>query len=110
MGIGFGKAPHWSPLGHPPFPVRLQYVVQALIRFSPYVVASGHTLWRTPDPIRTRKISHRRPGQYWGGGPPGKPLGAAGFLYLSAVLLPPLLFPQNPQNLVPPPRLPKFGI
>ena len=41
--------------------------------------ASGHTLLRTPDPIRTRKLSSRRPGQYWGGGPPGKPLGAAGF-------------------------------
>ena len=44
--------------------------------------ASGHTLLNTPDPIRTRKLSSRRPGQYWGGGPPGKPLGAAGFCWL----------------------------
>ena len=29
----------------------------------------------TPDPIRTRKLSIARPGQYWGGGPPGKPFG-----------------------------------
>ena len=37
--------------------------------------ASGHTASNTPDPIRTRKLSGARPGQYWGGGPPGKPLG-----------------------------------
>ena len=37
--------------------------------------ASGHTALNTPDPIRTRKLSSARPGQYWGGGPPGKPLG-----------------------------------
>ena len=36
--------------------------------------ASGHTAMNTPDPIRTRKLSIARPGQYWGGGPPGKPL------------------------------------
>ena len=52
-----------------------------LINIRTYPFASGHTLWNTPDPIRTRKISHRRPGQYWGGGPPGKPLGAAGFFW-----------------------------
>ena len=37
--------------------------------------ASGHTALNTPDPIRTRKLSSARPGQYWGGGPPGKSLG-----------------------------------
>ena len=39
------------------------------------VFANGHTSSNTPDPIRTRKLSRERPGQYWGGGPPGKPLG-----------------------------------
>ena len=37
--------------------------------------ANGHTSSSAPDPIRTRKLSGERPGQYWGGGPPGKPLG-----------------------------------
>ena len=38
-------------------------------------VANGHTVMNTPDPIRTRQLSITRPGQYWGGGPPGKPFG-----------------------------------
>ena len=38
-------------------------------------LANGHTSSNIPDPIRTRKSSDERPGQYWGGGPPGKPLG-----------------------------------
>ena len=38
-------------------------------------IVSGHTASKAPDPIRTRKLSCARPGQYWGGGPPGKPLG-----------------------------------
>ena len=47
------------------------------------VVANGHTSSNTPDPIRTRKLSGERPGQYWGGGPPGKPLGCCWlFLFL----------------------------
>ena len=37
--------------------------------------ACGHTASNAPDPIRTRKLSGARPGQYWGGGPPGKPFG-----------------------------------
>ena len=37
--------------------------------------ANGHTSSNIPDPIRTRKSSDERPGQYWGGGPPGKPFG-----------------------------------
>ena len=36
---------------------------------------NGHTASNAPDPIRTRKLSDARPGQYWGGGPPGKPFG-----------------------------------
>ena len=41
----------------------------------PLAFANGHTSSNIPDPIRTRKSSDERPGQYWGGGPPGKPLG-----------------------------------
>ena len=37
--------------------------------------ANGHISSNTPDPIRTRKSSGERLGQYWGGVPPGKPLG-----------------------------------
>ena len=37
--------------------------------------ACGHTASNAPDPIRTRKLIGARPGQYWGGGPPGKPFG-----------------------------------
>ena len=40
-----------------------------------YQFASGHTSSITPGLIRTRKLSGERPGQYWGGGPPGKPFG-----------------------------------
>ena len=47
---------------------------------SRYVVASGHTLSKTPGLIRTRKLSLRRLGQYWGGRPPGKPLGCCWLL------------------------------
>ena len=43
--------------------------------------ANGHTSSNTPDPIRTRKLSGERPGQYWGGGPPGKPLGCCWLFY-----------------------------
>ena len=39
------------------------------------VVASGHTATNAPDLIRTPKLTVAGPGQYWGGGPPGKPLG-----------------------------------
>ena len=44
--------------------------------------ASGHTMLNTPDPIRTRKLSGIRPGQYWGGGPPGKPFGCCWLFYI----------------------------
>ena len=43
--------------------------------FETYAFANGHTASNAPDPIRTRKLSDARPGQYWGGGPPGKPFG-----------------------------------
>ena len=54
------------------------------------VFANGHTSSNTPDPIRTRKLSGERPGQYWGGGPPGKPLGCCWlfiFVFLNGYLI-----------------------
>ena len=72
MGWGFSQLHDRACLGH-----------DVSIR-KPIPFASGHTLLNTPDPIRTRKLSSRRPGQYWGGGPPGKPLGAAGFCRCSS--------------------------
>ena len=38
-------------------------------------LASGHTASNAPDLFRTPKLSGAGPGQYRGGGPPGKPLG-----------------------------------
>ena len=37
--------------------------------------ADGHTASNAPDLFRPPKLSGAGPGQYWGGGPPGKPLG-----------------------------------
>ena len=37
--------------------------------------ASGHTATNTPDLFRTPKLTVAGPGQYWGGGPPGKSFG-----------------------------------
>ena len=37
--------------------------------------AGGHTATNTPDLFRTLKLTVAGPGQYWGGGPPGKPFG-----------------------------------
>ena len=37
--------------------------------------AGGHTATNPPDLFRTPKLTVAGPGQYWGGGPPGKPLG-----------------------------------
>ena len=51
----------------------------------PYDFANGHTSSNIPDPIRTRKSSGERPGQYWGGGPPGKPLGCCQLFSISAI-------------------------
>ena len=37
--------------------------------------ADGHTASNAPDLFRPPKLSGAGPGQYWGGGPPGKSLG-----------------------------------
>ena len=37
--------------------------------------ARGHTAANTPDLFRTPKLTAAGPGQYWGGGPPGKSFG-----------------------------------
>ena len=50
-------------------------------RWDPLSFASGHTSSNTPGPIRTRTLSGERPGQYWGGGPPGKPFGCCWLLF-----------------------------
>ena len=39
------------------------------------VLADGHTASNAPDLFRPPKLSGAGPGQYWGGGPPGKTLG-----------------------------------
>ena len=39
------------------------------------VGADGHTASNAPDLFRPPKLSGAGPGQYWGGGPPGKTLG-----------------------------------
>ncbi len=39
----------------------------------PDVDVYDHTRQRAPEPFSTRKLSCRGSGQYWGGGPPGKP-------------------------------------
>ena len=39
------------------------------------ILADGHTVSNAPDLFRPPKLSGTGPGQYWGGGPPGKPLG-----------------------------------
>jgi hypothetical protein len=40
-----------------------------------FTFASGHTATNTPDLFRTPKLTVAGPGQYWGGGPPGKSFG-----------------------------------
>ena len=42
--------------------------------------ADGHTASNTPDLFRPPKLSGAGPGQYWGGGPPGKTLGCCQLL------------------------------
>ena len=39
------------------------------------IFAGGHTATNTPDLFRTPKLTVAGPGQYWGGGPPGKSFG-----------------------------------
>ena len=45
--------------------------------------ADGHTASNAPDLFRPPKLSGAGPGQYWGGGPPGKPLGCCQLFCLS---------------------------
>ena len=47
------------------------------------VFADGHTASNAPDLFRPPKLSGAGPGQYWGGGPPGKPLGCCQLLVFS---------------------------
>ena len=42
---------------------------------SAFGFAGGHTATNAPDLFRTPKLTVAGPGQYWGGGPPGKPFG-----------------------------------
>ena len=52
-----------------------------------YSDASGHTATNTPDLFRTPKLTVAGPGQYWGGGPPGKPLGCCWLFCLLEVFV-----------------------
>ena len=47
------------------------------------VGADGHTASNAPDLFRPPKLSGAGPGQYWGGGPPGKTLGCCQLLAAS---------------------------
>ena len=61
------------------YPPISQRVPQPLLQYQnlcAYVhIASGHTATNTPDLFRTPKLTVAGPGQYWGGGPPGKSFG-----------------------------------
>ena len=46
--------------------------------------ADGHTASNAPDLFRPPKLSGAGPGQYWGGGPPGKTLGCCQLLMARA--------------------------
>ena len=48
--------------------------------------ADGHTASNAPDLFRPPKLSGAGPGQYWGGGPPGKPLGCCQLFRLSSLI------------------------
>ena len=45
-------------------------------------LADGHTASNAPDLFRPPKLSGAGPGQYWGGGPPGKTLGCCQLLFV----------------------------
>ena len=49
--------------------------MNAAVNLVEVFLASGHTASNAPDLFRTPKLSGAGPGQYRGGGPPGKPLG-----------------------------------
>ena len=79
-GVSFGGVSLRKVSPPPPFPHSVEAAPRrcrklVVICFAHSSFASGHTALNTPDPIRTRKLSSARPGQYWGGGPPGKSLG-----------------------------------
>ena len=46
-----------------------------VVAVAAFFFADGHTVSNAPDLFRPPKLSGTGPGQYWGGGPPGKPLG-----------------------------------
>ena len=48
--------------------------------------ADGHTASNAPDLFRPPKLSGAGPGQYWGGGPPGKTLGCCQLLLTCNIL------------------------
>ena len=75
----------------------------------PLAFANGHTSSNTPDPIRTRKLSGERPGQYWGGGPPGKPLGCC-WLFWSIVFFDFLSFQNGCSNMLSTLLIPHAGV
>ena len=50
------------------------------------VIADGHTASNAPDLFRPPKLSGAGPGQYWGGGPPGKTLGCCQLLACTRML------------------------
>ena len=48
--------------------------------------ADGHTASNAPDLFRPPKLSGAGPGQYWGGGPPGKTLGCCQLSFACYIL------------------------
>ena len=56
-------------------PLHARNSLRACEEFPAFMLASGHTMTNTPDLFRTLKLTVIGPGQYWGGGPPGKSLG-----------------------------------
>ena len=53
-------------------------------RMQPTTFADGHTASNARDLFRPPKLSGVGPGQYWGGGPPKKPLGCCQLLIFFA--------------------------
>ena len=51
------------------------------------IFADGHTVSNAPDLFRPPKLSGVGPGQYYGGGPPGKTLGCCQLLALGSLSL-----------------------
>ena len=70
------------------------------------VHADGHTASNAPDLFRPPKLSGAGPGQYWGGGPPGKTLGCCQLLACTKMLqrcVARLATPTPPSIAFPPP-------